>query len=115
MARLLFNHMSQHFPKAAFVELDTDDLQGRRTQQLLVSALVQLGATRVNNRAPAPQLLMRLRELVKSEPVLLVVDNVWTAAQLDSLLPTSFHAGSRLVLTSRSFDLRSSFTYRVRG
>jgi hypothetical protein len=111
MARLLFNRLSQSFSKAAFI----DDVQGGQAQQQLVGALRALGMTGVDDRAPAAGLLTRLQELVAAEPVLLVVDNVWTADQLDGLVPTRFHSDSLLVVTSRFTDLAQSASYRVRG
>ena len=100
---------------AAYVELETDDLQGKQTQQKLVHTLKQLGATGIDEASNAAQLLTRLQDLVKAKPVLLVVDNVWTAGQLDGLLPTSFHTGSRLMLTSRASQLGESDAFKVKG
>jgi hypothetical protein len=115
MATHLYNHLSlgPSFPKCAQISLDADDSKGTHTQRHLVSALKQLGATDVNDSAPAAQLLTRLRGLVAAGPVLLFVDNAWTATQLDGLLPTSFHPGSRLIITSRHADLRDSDSYWV--
>jgi hypothetical protein len=99
------------FPQRAIIRLSANDPLGDQTQQHLVSALKQLGATDMDGLDRA-QLLTRLQNLVAETPVLLCVDNVWSAAQLDGLLPTSFHPGSRLIITSRLADLRSS-TYEV--
>jgi hypothetical protein len=115
MATHLYNHLflGPSFPKCATISLDADDSKGTHTQRHLVSALKQLGATDVNDSAPAAQLLTRLRGLVAVGPVLLFVDNVWAADQLDKLLPASFHPGSRLIITSRQADLSDSDIYRV--
>ena len=113
MATRLYNCLAKEFPHCATVSLDADDPQGAQTQRHLVSALEQLGATNVKDNAPAAELLMRLRELVAADPVLLFVDNVWTTDQLDRLLPPSFHPGSRLIITSRLADLRGSNSYQV--
>jgi hypothetical protein len=112
MATRLYNRIPS-LPQRAMLNLDADDPQGKQTQKHLVSALEQLGATDVNDSANAAQLLTRLRDLVAKTPVLLVVDNVWSAAQLDGLLPTTFHPGSQLIITSRLTDLRDSASYRV--
>ena len=115
MATRLYNRLSQTpaFPRCATISLDADDTQGKETKQHLVSTLEQLGARGIKETAHAAQLLTRLRELVAAGPVLLFVDNAFTSAQLDGLLPTSFHPGSRLIITSRFGDLRDSASYRV--
>ena len=114
MATRLYYRMSQAFAQRATIRLEADDPNGKETQRHLVSALKQLGATGVDNSPNAAQLLARLRELVAARPVLLFVDNAWTAAQLDGLLPTSFHPDSRLIITSRLAYLRVSASYWVR-
>ena len=117
MAVRLYNRLSQAFPKRAIVRLEADDAQGKETQRHLVSALKQLGATGVNDSVDAAELLTRLRDLLGAGPVLLCVDNAWTATQLDGLLPcgllTSFQPGSRLIVTSRFAELRDSASYWV--
>ena len=113
MARRLRNRLSQTFPMRAVITLDADDLAGKDTQQHLVGALRQLGAKNVHDLDDAAELFTRLQRLVTKQPVMLVVDNVWTAAQLDNLLPRSFHPGSRLIITSRFNELRHSGCYQV--
>jgi hypothetical protein len=113
MAKRLCNRLSQAFPKRAVISLDADDHDGKESQRHLASALKQLGAKDDASSASAAELLTRLARLVAQEPVLLVVDNVWTSDQLDNLLPRSFHPGSRLIVTSRFAELGSSGCYRV--
>jgi hypothetical protein len=108
MAERLYDRMPS-FPQRAIVRLDADDTQGNHTQRHLFRTLQQLGVTGINESTDAVQLLTRLRELVVKGPVLLLVDNVWSATQL----PTSFHPGSRLIFTSRLTDLWGNASYAV--
>ena len=117
MALRLYNCLSKAFPKRAIVRMDANDTQGKETQQHLVSALKQLGATGFNESADAAELLTRLRDLLGAGPVLLCVDNALTATQLDGLLPSgvlnSFQRGSWIIVTSRFAGLKDSASYRV--
>ena len=110
MAVRLYNRVSQAFSKRAIVRLDAGDTQ-EKMQQHLARMLKRLGAK------DAAELLTRLQGLLGAGPVLLCVDNAWTAAQLDGLLPcgllTSFQPGSRLIVTSRFAELRDSASYWV--
>jgi hypothetical protein len=113
MAERLCNRLSQAFPKRAVISLDEDDRTGKDTQRHLVSALKQLGAKDIDDSAGAAELLTQLQQLVEQQPVVLLVDNVWTHQQLDRLLPKSFHSNSRLLITSRFAELGNSSCYRV--
>ena len=113
MATRLYNCLSHLFPRRAAVRLDADDPLGKQTQRHLFGALKQLGATGVDDSEDAAQLLTKMQDLVAAVPVLLFMDNAWTAAQLDGLLPTSLQPGSRLIITSRSDELGASASYRV--
>jgi hypothetical protein len=113
MAERLFDRMLPSLPQRAIIRLEADDPKGKQTQQHLVRTLQQLGATAVNEWADEAQLLTRLRELVVKTPVLLFIDNVWNAAQLDRLLPTSFHSGSWLIFTSRLTDVWGNASCQV--
>ena len=98
MARLLFNRLSPGFSRSALVELETE-VGGQQLHSHVASALEQLGATNVNGSLPS--LTARLQEHLARSKVLVVIDNVWTAEQLDTLLPRQFGEGSCLVITSR--------------
>jgi hypothetical protein len=112
MARLLFNRLAPRFLHRAFIRLNPED-GSRELQQHLVAALEGLGAAKFNKQQDAAQLLNVLAEFVRKRSVLLVVDNVWTAEQLDGLLPAALGPGSKVIITSRFKSLRGSRHYQV--
>lgn len=97
------------FTKHALIELGMED-GSDELRQHLHDALRSLGATNVASRE-LPILKGRLQQLVEREKVLLVIDNVCDAAQLDALLPSNFAEGSLVVITSRSKELPASSTF----
>jgi hypothetical protein len=113
MVQLLFNHLSPRFTNRAIIYLDAQDLQGTKTQEHLGNMLHQLGMQAVDRFLPAPTLLKQLQHFVASKSVLLVIDNVWTAEQLDGLLPADYGAGSHLLITSREESLLGSRGWQV--
>jgi len=98
----------------AFIELE-----GRKTQDqlrpLLLETLEQLGATGFNKSASAAELSGALARVAKEQRILLVLDNVWTEAQLDLLLPRELHADSRVIVTSRADVMPQSGAWQVRA
>jgi hypothetical protein len=115
MAAVLFNKLSRstnEFAKAAMVELQ---LEGNSPDQLtncLVLVLKDLGEEKP--KGSNMQLLQQLAELMQQHKVLLLLDNVNHADQLDSLLPSQFSSGSsRVIITSRDEKLPSSEAYLV--
>jgi hypothetical protein len=97
----MFNRLALagNFSRRAFVEVQADDSPTDRAQHL-AGALRQLGATATATRSAA-QLLTDLKEYVKGNTVLFVLDNVWTGPQLDALLPVEWGEGSVVIVTSR--------------
>ena len=106
MARLLFNRLAASFPHSAMVEIQVGD-GADKTAQHLATALESLGA-KANASEGARALLSRLKSYVEDKRVLFILDNVWTASQLDDLLPTKWGAGSAIVITSRFESLTES-------
>lgn len=100
MSKLLFNRLAPHFQHSTFIEL-TPDEGSSKLKEHLVTALKELGAKGFNEQGSAPVLLNTVCEYVCDKMVLIVLDNVWSAGQLDGLLPTTFGPGSRLIITSR--------------
>eukprot|EP00878_Enallax_costatus_P026834 GHUV01028837.1.p1 GENE.GHUV01028837.1~~GHUV01028837.1.p1 ORF type:complete len:381 (+),score=114.44 GHUV01028837.1:947-2089(+) len=119
MARQLYNRLTPRFLHSAFVELpyvEPDIIHDRCSMDLskhLVSTLQQLGAHGFSEYNSAPILTSKLMEYVRDRDILLVLDNVWTAQQLDNLLPQDFGSGSCLVITSRDREMPQSDTWRV--
>lgn len=70
-------------------------------------ALKGMGAT-VESGLPRHALQKHMRTFVETRKVLLVIDNVWDAEQLDTLLPTRFHEDSVVIITCRSQTLPAS-------
>ena len=66
------------------------------------NSLKVLGANRDASEGPRA-LLSKLKSNVADNRVILVLDDVWTASQLDNLLPTTWGAGSAVVI-SNHFD-----------
>lgn len=106
LATLLFNRLAPKHQHTAFLELDINQ---RVTSQQLCSLLKQLGASGFNEGSSAKELHVKLQEYVLDKRVLLVVDNVWSAEQLDNLLPESFWQGSCVIVTSRSSKMPDSY------
>ena len=104
MAQLLFNRLAGAFHHSAMVEIQVGDGADKMAQHL-ATALEALGA-HGESAEGSRVLLGRLQSYVEDKRVLFVLDNVWTASQLDNLLPTKWGEGSVVVITSR-FD---SFT-----
>ncbi len=121
MAKLLFDESKDVFDKQVMVEfeLEFEDAKSSRSkkQSILKDILEQLGAAS-SSSDNAVTLLNNLTNIMSEKRVLLVIDNVNTADQLDGLVPDvsrGFSSGSRLIITSRSSKLTSSDTYEVRG
>lgn len=112
LARLLYDRLAPSFMHRAFMQINAQAGDGQ-VQHILGGALEQLGASKDKGGAAAQ--LDQLKALVKSTAVLLVIDNVWTASQLDGLLPTEFHEGSRIIISSRQPGLPHSTSYEVGG
>jgi hypothetical protein len=112
MVKLLFNRLRGSFVHRAIIYLDAQDTQDTLAKEL-ADMLEQLGVTDVDRPWSAAALLTQLREFVLDKPVLLVLDDVRTAQQLDSLVPTQLGAGSHLIITSRHSCFPLSSTWRV--
>jgi hypothetical protein len=114
MAELLYNRLLPSFPHHGFISLlDAQGSLGTPFQQKLGDLLKQLGRTDVDRSLSAPALFKQLQEFIADKPVLLVVDDVRTAQQLDAILPAQLGTGSHLVITSRHSSLPESSTFRV--
>jgi hypothetical protein len=110
LARVLFKRRAYHFSHSTFVEIQEGD--GReKTVHYLAAALQGLGAAGRADEG-ASVLSSRLKAFVRNRKVLLVLDNVWTASQLDALLPTAWGAGSIVIVTSRSAGFPDSDAWR---
>jgi len=112
MARLLFNALAPRFTHRAYLSLNPEDSR-QQLQQDLGQLLKGLGMS--GPLASSLELLqIKLQTFVQGKAVLLVVDNVWTAEQLDTLLPPPrcFGSGSRVVVTSRCKSLATDGSKR---
>jgi len=107
MAQLLFNRLAPRFQHSTLLELTSEEGISRLQQQL-VTALKGLGAQGFKEHDSAPVLLNKLCKYVEDKRVLLVLDNVWSAEQLDCLLPTTFGSDSKLIITSRERTFKDS-------
>jgi predicted AAA+ superfamily ATPase len=112
MAQLLYSRLEQQFLHKAFLQLNTDSPDAQTGQ--LMDLLQQLGLNPSKVAGGDKKLLEQLEEFVKHKPVLLVLDNVSSAEQLDGLLPTQWGSGSQLIITSRSPGFHSSRVWQVR-
>jgi hypothetical protein len=110
MATLLFDHLSSGFAHRAFVELQFDD-GADKLRERLAMALCSLGAAASASEA-TPVLRAKLKGFVRDNTVLLVVDNVWTAEQMDALLPMHWRKGSMVIVTSRNQAFNTSGVWR---
>jgi hypothetical protein len=82
-----------------------------KTAQHLAAALKALGAS--GEAADSVAVLScRLKDLVRGRKVLLVLDNVWKAAELNALLPVTWGKGSTVIVTSRSARFTDSAAWR---
>eukprot|EP00878_Enallax_costatus_P016523 GHUV01017335.1.p1 GENE.GHUV01017335.1~~GHUV01017335.1.p1 ORF type:complete len:671 (+),score=144.24 GHUV01017335.1:294-2015(+) len=108
LAKLVYNHLSPHFQHSACIELQQDERVG---EQQLSRLLGGLGANS-DKMASAAKLLRTLHEYVRNKAVLILVDNVWSAGQVDKLLPGVFGKGSRIIITSRSSRLPDSLWWQ---
>jgi hypothetical protein len=113
MAKLLYNALAPQFSLRALVSLDLKD-SNPQLKKHLAQLLEDLGMSGQKQHSLS-QLQTRLHRHLQGKAVLLVVDNVWTAEQLDALLPPArcFGAGSRVVITSRMAFLADSVSYKV--
>jgi hypothetical protein len=110
LAKVLFKRLAGKFSHRAFVEIQEGHGQ-EETAHHLAAAVHGLGATgRVAEGAAV--LSSRLQGHVRDRKVLLVLDNVWTASQLDALLPSAWGAGSTVIVTSRSASFPDSDAWR---
>jgi hypothetical protein len=101
MAKLLYNRLqgAGSFSNSAFVEIQVGD-GADKTAQHLACALKGFGAT-ADASEGAPVLSQRLQGFVSDKKLLYVLDNVWTASQLTTLLPTRWGEGSVVIVTTR--------------
>jgi hypothetical protein len=117
MAWLLYNSLSSQFHSRANIDLPrirkNQDIDCFQQQKLLCSMLQQLGKTDINNAWSASELLTVLQDHIMRKPVLLLLDNVGSAKQLDELLPVKWHSSSCLIITSRSKCMSSSRVWKV--
>lgn len=116
MATLLFNALASavehNFSHRAFITLNQED-STTQLRQHLSQLLEDLGMSGQKQHS-LRQLQSHLHDCVRGKTVLLVVDNVWTAEQLDALVPPAecFTPGSRLVVTSRFQSLAKDGSQR---
>lgn len=110
---LLYNQLAHRFTHKAIVTLKPAD-SGNMLMERLSGLLMDLDFTGQQLHG-STQLQSQLRTLVQYKAVLLLVDNVCSAQQLDALLPpvSSFGPGSRVVITSRLASLPNSQRYKV--
>jgi hypothetical protein len=109
LAKVLHNRLAGSFSYRAFVEIYVGD-GADKTALHLAAALKGLGASGEAAEG-APVLSMKLKEFVKDKKVLFVLDNVWTASQLTSLLPTQWGEGSTVIVTSRLKSFSDSMVW----
>jgi hypothetical protein len=124
MACQLYNRLAFGVPEiaqpgfsegaCAFIELGRSETL-EQLRPLLVDALKQLKATGFEASASAAELATVLRQHAEQQRILLMVDNVWTAEQVELLLPRGLHADSRVIITSRADSMPQSEAWRVRG
>jgi hypothetical protein len=110
LAKVLYNRLAGSFPHSVFVEILQED-GANKTAQHLTTALTGLGG-KIMGSAAQPVLSQQIRELVMDKKVLFVLDNVWTASQLDKLLPAKWGDGSVVIVTSRFRSLSESQCWR---
>jgi hypothetical protein len=110
---LLYNQLVHNFTHKAIVDLDAAD-SGEKLTERLSGLLTDLGFQGLQPHG-ITQLKSQLRTFVQDKAVLLLVDNVCNAQQLDALLPEAlcFGPGSRVVITSRLASMPSSTRYKV--
>lgn len=106
LAELVFGRLQRAYPpkRAVFLRL----VAGERVDAApyVEKALEALGVQ------PMPGDVLhhkgQLRDLAAREPLLLVADNVWSAAQMEALLPPQLARGSRVMMTARAADFGQS-------
>lgn len=107
MAQLLFNELSPSFLYSAYLELEWGATDARSLEHLQRTLLHGLGAEGVDQgMSSVLERQEHISNTAAGKKLLLVVDNVFSLAQLDALLPASWGEGSRLIITSRSKDIR---------
>jgi hypothetical protein len=120
MAMLMYNLLAGRFPHRAIVKLEAEDMGGKLTERL--SGLLRDLGFQGQQLHDIERLQSQLHTFVKDRAVLLLVDNVCDAQQLDALLPqapqaatgaTSFASGSRVIITSRLASMPVSNRYKV--
>lgn len=100
MATFMFSRLAPRFQHSTFIELTTEEGISKLKEHL-VTALEGLGATGFSQQESATVLLNTLLRYVSDRAILLVLDNVSSAEQVDSLLPPKFGPGSKIIITSR--------------
>jgi hypothetical protein len=106
LAQELHNVLSGMFLQTAYVELGEQGKPECAQQKVLTS----LGAA--PRGSSVAELKTQLQDCVRMKMVLLVIDNVWTAEQLDALLPQELHEGSTVICTSRSKEIPESISLK---
>lgn len=118
MAMLLYNQLKSRFTHTAVVKLEATD-SGNMLLERLFGLLTDLEFQGVEPPAEPhddiTQLQSQLHTFVQGKSVLLLVDNVCSAQQLDALLPpvSCFGPGSRVIITSRLASMPDSDQYKV--
>lgn len=113
LAKTLYNLLADggtHLPgfkHRAFIGVQPEDRDEHLTK-LLIRALRQLDVPSFSDDADVSELRTVLTDFCRNNAVLLVVDNVWTDTQLDTLLPRVFGANSRFIVTSRLENMSSN-------
>jgi predicted AAA+ superfamily ATPase len=110
LAKQLFTRLARSFSHFAFLELKADG-NSESTAQHLPAALEAMGVESANVTA-VPALRQMLLDSVREKKVLYVLDNVWSANQLDALLPSFSNNGSIVIITSRLKALTDSSAWR---
>jgi hypothetical protein len=113
MGELLYNQLAHRFRHSAIVRSTADS--GDMLMERLSGLLTDLRCPGPQPHADITQLQSLLRTFVQGKAVLLLVDNVCSAQQLDDLLPlvSCFGPGSRVIITSRLASIPDSDQYKV--
>lgn len=115
IAELVYKHLRCRYPPKRFAFLRLQAGEKVDPAPYVKQALEALGVE------PRPGGDVRehqgqLHDLAAREPLLLVADNVWSAAQMEVLLPPKLARGGRVLLTARTSDFGRAvkLQYKVR-
>lgn len=107
LARKLYNHPSikESFSCKAWVSVSQDWSTIHLLSEILRQVSGPKESAKINNGSSVPELVAELRDILRKESYLVVLDDVWEKKALIEMRPVLLCGGGKIIITSRKLEV----------